>query len=121
MSGQEGRGKYGFDRIELPPAVPERRPPRPTPETLDQAVQAGRSLGFVARDPAVEGGPDVPKETAPPVRRKPGPKRREPQDKLSIPGPKRVIDAFRGYCAEEDLTLWQGLERLLEAGGRTPR
>lgn len=38
-------------------------------------------------------------------RLKPGPKRREPQDKVSIPVLKRVINEFRSFCAEEDITL----------------
>lgn len=113
--------KYGFGKIDLPPPVPGRRTPQPGSETLEQAVEAGKSLGFVDRTPARAPVPDVPKEAVSPSRRKPGPKRREPQDKLSIPGPKRVIDAFRTYCAEQDLTLWQGLERLLDSQERTPR
>jgi hypothetical protein len=48
------------------------------------------------------------------MRLKPGPKRKEPQDKISIPGPKRVVDDFRTFCSTRDLTLWQGLELLLE-------
>lgn len=97
-------GKYGFGGgiegggIDLP--APR---PRAAVEaaTLMAAVAEGARLGFVAREVQ--------------AKRKPGPKRREPQDKISIPGPKRVIDAFRARCAAADLTLWQGLERLLEA------
>jgi hypothetical protein len=48
------------------------------------------------------------------MRLKPGPKRKEPQDKISIPGPKRVVDALRTFCSMRDRTLWQGLELLLE-------
>ena len=104
-------GKYGFDKITLPPAQPDRRPPRPAAENLTQAIEAGQSLGFVDRSPPADAA-------RPAARRKPGPKRREPQDKLSIPGPKRVIDAFRGYCTARDLTLWEGLEQLLAENGR---
>ena len=64
-------------------------------------MQAGNDMGFVSREPV--------------QRVKPGPKRREPQDKVSVPGPKRVIDDFRAFCRARDLTLWQGLELLLEA------
>lgn len=97
--------KYGFGGgIELPPAAPA-KPRRPVADdTLHEAVAAGEKLGFVSREPL--------------PRRKPGPKRTEPQGKVSIPGPKRVIDAFRVYCNDENLTLWQGLERLLEGQGR---
>lgn len=97
-------GKYGFGGeterggLDLPP-------PRPRAAVeaaaLTAAVAEGTRLGFVAREVQ--------------AKRKPGPRRQEAQDKISIPGPKRVIDAFRARCAAADLTLWQGLERLLAA------
>lgn len=95
-------GKYGFSGgIDLPKTAPA---PRPRPEvdsdSLNEAVKAGANLGFVSREPT--------------TRLKPGPKRKEAQDKVSIPGPKRVVDDFRAFCSTRDLTLWQGLELLLE-------
>lgn len=97
--------KYGFgDGIELPKPKSSRKVgPRPAVDigAFEQAVQAGSDLGFVNREPSTH--------------LKPGPKRREPQDKVSIPGPKRVIDEFRNFCRARDITLWQGLEMLLEA------
>lgn len=95
--------KYGFGGgIELPKTTNTPKP-RPAVDTgvFEQAVQAGSELGFVNREPS--------------ARLKPGPKRREPQDKVSIPGPKRVTDEFRNFCRVRDITLWQGLEVLLEA------
>ena len=95
--------KYGFGGgIELP-KMPQKR--KSKKERVDDtlitgAVEAGASLGFVDRDPS--------------KRLKPGPKRKEPQDKVSIPGPKRIIDEFRSFCVLRDLTLWQGLELLLK-------
>ncbi|MEM1409887.1 MAG: hypothetical protein AAGG79_03975 [Pseudomonadota bacterium] len=95
-------GKYGFGGgIELPKAQPAKPRPAVDQPALTQAVKAGEDLGFVSREPV--------------VRRKPGPKRKEPQDKLTIPGPKRVTDGFRSFCAERNLTLWQGIELLLAA------
>lgn len=93
--------KYGFGEGIKLPKTPKVSKPRPKvkPEALNEAVRAGNDLGFIAREPN--------------ARRKPGPKRREPQDKVSIPGPKRVIDSFRAYCTTRDVTLWQGLEALL--------
>jgi hypothetical protein len=93
--------KYGFSGgIDLPQTTPERPARRKVDtESLSQAVQAGNEMGFVSREPA--------------RRTKPGPKQREAQDKVSIPGPKRVTDAFRTFCRERDLTLWEGLELLL--------
>ena len=93
--------KYGFGGgIELPKIEPAPKRAPVDRAALTEAVEAGRSLGFVDREPA--------------ARRRPGPKRMEPQDKVSIPGPKRVIDDFRAYCASRDVTLWQGLEMLLD-------
>lgn len=93
--------KYGFGGgIELPKTT---NPPKPRPqieaESVEKAVQAGSQLGFVNREPT--------------TRLKPGPRRTEPQDKVSIPGPKRIVDEFRNFCRSNDLTLWQGLEYLL--------
>jgi len=98
-------GKYGFGwGIELPKVNTLK--PR---ELLDhgvikEAVEAGTALGFVNREPT--------------ARRKPGPKRTEAQDKVSIPGPKRVIDQFRAFCTEQNVTLWEGLDLLLHGRGR---
>ncbi len=98
-------GKYGFGGgIELPKVNTLK--PR---ELLDhgvikEAVEAGTARGFVNREPT--------------ARRKPGPKRTEAQDKVSIPGPKRVIDQFRAFCTEQNVTLWEGLDLLLHGRGR---
>ena len=72
---------------------------------LKDAVEAGTTLGFVSREPAA-------------AKRKPGPKRTEAQDKVSIPGPKRVIDQFRTFCTEQNVTLWEGLDLLLQGRER---
>ena len=96
--------KYGFGGggIELPkPSGPTNPRPKVEPEAVERAVQAGSDLGFVNREPS--------------TRLRPGPKRSEAQDKVSIPGPKRVIDDFRNYCRAHNLTLWQGLEHLLQS------
>lgn len=98
-------GKYGFGGgIDLPKNGNPK--PRLTPdrEALTEAVEAGATLGFVSREPT--------------TKRKPGPKRTEAQDKVSIPGPKRVIDQFRVFCTEQNVTLWEGLDLLLQGPGR---
>ncbi|MBB3988500.1 hypothetical protein GGQ68_004857 [Sagittula marina] len=94
-------GKYGFSGgIDLPKTTPKPKPrPKVDGDSLSEAVKAGADLGFVSREPS--------------TRLKPGPKRKEPQDKVSIPGPKRVVDDFRAFCSARNLTLWQGLELLL--------
>jgi hypothetical protein len=93
--------KYGFSGgIDLPKATPKPKPrAKVGSDSLSEAVKAGADLGFVNREPS--------------ARLKPGPKRKEPQDKVSIPGPKRVVDDFRSFCSVRNLTLWQGLELLL--------
>lgn len=105
----EKGSKYGFGGgIQLPKV--ESSTPRAQQKSpdLSRALKAGNDLGFVSREPI--------------SRRKPGPKRMEAQDKVSIPGPKRIIDRYRTYCAEHNLTLWQGLEELLnKVDGRGSR
>jgi len=94
--------KYGFaGGVELPKTPRSKSKATVDPPALSEAVRAGEDLGFVSREPS--------------MRRKPGPKRKEPQDKLTIPGPKRVTDEFRSFCAKRNLTLWQGIEMLLES------
>ncbi len=94
------------------PRADARRPDRALDRAaLDDAIEAGRGLGFVSRDPvAVE--PE-------PVRRKPGPRRRERQDRLSVSGPRRITGAFRAYCTRLGLTHWEGLARLMRAAPTT--
>jgi hypothetical protein len=95
--------KYGFGaKIDLPARTKAGKSrPKITEDTIEQAVRAGSELGFVPRDP--------------PPRLKPGPRRTEPQDKMTIPGPKRVIDNFRRFCQSRNMTLWQGIEHLLNS------
>ena len=78
-------GKYGFSGgIDLPEHAESKRRRSVDRAVLKQAVKAGNELGFVDRETT--------------ARKKPGPKRTEPQDKVSIPGPKRVIDQYRDFC-----------------------
>jgi hypothetical protein len=98
-------GKYGFGGgIELPKIDTPKPRLALDQRALKDAVEAGTTLGFVSREPA--------------AKRKPGPKRTEAQDKVSIPGPKRVIDQFRAFCTEQSVTLWEGLDLLLQDRGR---
>ena len=97
--------KYGFGGgIQLPRQEPTPSRPRQETPDLSKALKAGDDPGFVNRGPS--------------FRLKPGPKRTEPQDKVSIPGPKRIIDRYRACCPERNLTLWKGLEDLLDAAAR---
>lgn len=99
-------GKYGFGGgIELPKIDTPKPRTALDQEALKDAVEAGTTLGFVNREQTT-------------AKRKPGPKRTEAQDKVSIPGPKRVIDQFRAFCTERNVTLWEGLDLLLQSRGR---
>lgn len=98
-------GKYGFGGgIQLPKIDSPKPRLALDQDALKEAVEAGTTLGFVNREPT--------------GKRKPGPKRTEAQDKVSIPGPKRVIDQFRGFCTQQNVTLWEGLDILLQGRGR---
>mgnify|MGYP004540961331 CR=1 FL=1 len=104
MSGD----KYGFGGgqrggIALP-KISSKPKSHVAQDALTGAIKAGEALGFVARGAAPEAE----------QRRKPGPRRVEAQGKVGIVGPQRVIDAFRAFCDQEDVTLWEGLERLLQ-------
>lgn len=101
--------KYGFEQstdaplpmetVKLPPAPAAKKP---EPVNLGQVLQAGSALGFVSRD-------------AGPARRKTGPKRTEPQDKITIAGPKRIIDRLKAYCDREGgLTYHAAIDALLD-------
>ncbi len=49
--------------------------------------------------------------------KKPGPKRREPRAVLTMNGPARVIDQFREYADNEEISQWKALENLMEKAG----
>lgn len=75
---------YGFgDKttgvVQLPQQPREAAPIKPA---LSQVLQAGAELGFVSREA---------------TRRKPGPRRMEAQDRITVTGPKRVIDRLKAY------------------------
>lgn len=104
---------YGFDKSNAPAATdavklpPVRSKPAETPvaaPTLTRALQAGAELGFVSRDTT--------------DRRRPGPKRREPQDRISIAGPKRVLDRLKAYCDREGVSYCEAIEAMLDSADK---
>ncbi|WP_425106613.1 hypothetical protein [Ancylobacter sp.] len=105
--------KYGFpdDEGEAPPIIslpnPKPKAQKPEPALVAEAVKAGQELGFVPRElPAAERSVKAP--------RRPGRRRVEPQDKLLVTGPARVIEAFREFCEQENASsYWVALEMLL--------
>lgn len=94
--------KYGFDQaptdtVKLPPV--RTRPATAAPD-MGRALQAGQELGFVSRDVS--------------ARRKPGPKQKEPQDRTTIAGPKRVLDRLKAYCDGNGLSYCEAIDALLD-------
>lgn len=87
--------------LRLAPAKADTPVPK---EAVLAAVKAGQGQGFVSRQVQTEAS-----------RRKPGPRRTEPQDKLMLTGPKRVLDRLREKAdAMGGVPYWQALEALLD-------
>ncbi|QFT29424.1 hypothetical protein FIV00_02905 [Labrenzia sp. THAF82] len=91
-----GSKKVTVDTLKLPqssakPAVPV--------SNIAGVLQNGQELGFVSREPN--------------TRRKPGPKRTEAQDKITVTGRKHTIDQLKAYCDLEGLSYCEAIERLL--------
>jgi hypothetical protein len=98
---------YGFDNnsapaldaVKLP--TPKPREAAPVAAPAPQVLQAAAELGFVSREVS--------------ARRKPGPKRKEPQDKITVTGPKRVMDRLKAYCDRiGGVSYCDGIEALLD-------
>ena len=94
---------YGFGEkttgvVQLPQQPREAATAKPV---MSQVLQAGAELGFVSREAA--------------TRRKPGPRRIEAQDKITVTGPKRVIDRLKAYCdAHGGVSYCEAIEALLD-------
>ncbi|MGF0540745.1 hypothetical protein ACQQ2Q_22370 [Agrobacterium sp. ES01] len=90
-------GAVGTGTVKLPPV---QRTEKPAAD-ISRVLQAGQDLGFVSRDAG--------------TRRKPGPKRKEPQDRLTVTGPKRIIDRLKAYCdANGGASYCEAIEALLD-------
>ncbi|MGV8952477.1 MAG: hypothetical protein ACOH2M_15325 [Cypionkella sp.] len=95
------QSKPGSPPLRLAPIKADSPVPK---EAVLAAVKAGQGQGFVSRQAQA----DAP-------RRKPGPRRTEPQDKLMLTGPKRVLDLLREKAdAMGGVPYWQALEALLD-------
>lgn len=90
--------------IKLPPVRKTAAVPVPQAADIARAVQAGQDMGFVSRDTV--------------ARRKPGPKRKEAQDRLTVTGPKRVIDRLKAYSDGAGLSYCEAIEALLDGADR---
>jgi hypothetical protein len=102
---------YGFDNdtaaldtVKLP--MPKPRETAPAAAPPPQVLQAAADLGFVSREVN--------------ARRKPGPKRKEPQDKITVTGPKRIMDRLKAYCdSMGGVSYCDGIEALLDQVEKT--
>lgn len=94
---------YGFgdkvkvDTLKLPES--SRKPVTPA-ANMAKVLQSGQELGFVSREAS--------------GRRRPGPKRTEAQDKITVTGRKRTIDRLKSYCDREGISYCEAIERLLD-------
>lgn len=86
------------------------------PKIFPSSVQSPRSLHDVRVD-----GDDAFELNDERVRRiKPGPRRREQRDKITVAGSKRILDRFKSYCQKTDEPSYcAAIERLLEIARRS--
>lgn len=96
---------YGFDKpmdaVQLPKLREKALDKPAAAPAMTTVLQAGAELGFVSREVS--------------ARRKPGPKRTEPQDKITVTGPKRVMDRLKAYCDKQGgISYCDAIETLLD-------
>jgi hypothetical protein len=97
---------YGFDDNEdfTPPPLPKRKT-SVDKVNIKTAVKAGNDMGFVPRD-------------LPPVQKTEGRDRRslnkEPQGKILITGPERVLGKLRDMSIKRNEPYWKVIESLLD-------
>lgn len=92
---------YGFGNSIRLPEKPEPQKKKQTTMDVQRVAERGHELGFISRELG--------------NRRKPGPKKTEPQSKLTVTGPKRVLDHFLARCDSlGEVAYWQCIEHLLD-------
>jgi len=101
---------YGFGKdsqasslggLKLPTQAPRDPAPAATAAPMREILRAGAELGFVPREPAAS--------------RRPGRRRIEEQDKISVTGAKRILDRFKAYCdTTGEPSYCTAIERLLD-------
>ena len=99
---------YGFGEEPKKISLPKSRKSKSRSRDLDGirvAAEIGEQQGFVDRSPA-----EKPKRT----KLKPGRKRTEEQDRITIPGPKRVIERLRIVAHSNNVPVWRALEMALD-------
>lgn len=98
---------YGFDETDetfTPPKLPKRTS-NTSKQNVQTAVKAGQEIGFIPRDTASVGTHE-PKD-----RRQ---LNKEPQGKILITGPERILAQLRTISIETNQPYWKVVETLLE-------
>ncbi|MEO1110292.1 MAG: hypothetical protein AAFX90_20460 [Pseudomonadota bacterium] len=110
-------GNYGFgddddtDSGSEPTKIPLKSNRKTVaPEKLQEAAEGGADLGFVSREPKKPSAAKKPPRRA-------GRRQTEAQDKFLVTGPKRVLDAFKARCDEQNVPYWRMLEELMGPDG----
>ncbi|WP_162559573.1 hypothetical protein [Tritonibacter mobilis] len=103
-----GFGSNGVPKVELKST---RKPVEP--DKIQRAVEEGEELGFVPRSPSKKTTKRQSSDTAPVPTSGRRRKKTEPQGKILITGPERVMQRFRDLCDDRDLPYWKVLEELL--------
>lgn len=96
---------YGFGSEPEPVSIPVSKKKKKKAldrNSVEAAASVGEEQGFVDRSP----------DKGSRTKLKPGRRRTEEQDRVTITGPKRVIDQIRKLSHEGNLPMWQ----ILEAG-----
>ncbi|WP_417839426.1 hypothetical protein [Tritonibacter scottomollicae] len=102
-----GFGSDGLKKVELKSS---RKPVKA--DELEKAVKTGEELGFVDRAPTKS----KPTSSVSAVETSTSGRRRrvsEPQGKVLVTGPERVLQQFRDLCDDRGLPYWKVLEELL--------
>ena len=101
---------YGFDNEPKPISLPRKakvkikKSNRKDRAAIEAAALQGETQGFVNRSGGV----------AKKIPLTPGRKRTEDQDRITIPGPKRVIDRLRLAAKQNNVAVWKALEMALD-------
>ena len=92
---------YGFKSDDVPKVVLRTNKKEVQPKDLKNAVETGKELGFISRS------------TTPTVHNR---RRRatEPQGKILITGPERVLEKFRALSDEQGVPYWRIIKHLMD-------
>lgn len=98
---------YGFEDEDdfVPPRLPKRQNRAPK-SAIQTAVKAGNDMGFVPRESATRKAVEVKDRRS---------INREPQGKILITGPERVLEKLRKISIDTNEPYWRVLEKLIKS------